>query len=64
MQRQEPVQQASEEPVRQVLPEPIVQEPERQALPEQLEQARELQASVPEPIEPGLDLQPEREQRA
>jgi hypothetical protein len=49
------VQQASEEPVRQVLPEPIVQEPE---------QAREPQASVPEPIEPGLDLQPEREQRA
>ncbi len=55
MQRQEPVQQASEQPERQALPEPIVQEPE---------QAREPQASVPEPIEPGLDLQPEREQRA
>ena len=61
MLRPEPVQQASEEPVRQVLP-------ERQALPEPIvqepEQAREPQASVPEPLEPELDLQPEREQRA
>ena len=55
MQRQEPVQQASEEPV---------QMPERQALPEQLEQARELQASVPEPFGPEQDLLPEWEQQA
>ena len=55
MQQQEPVLQASEQPVRQALPEPIVLEQEL---------AREPQASVPEPIEPVPDLLPEREQRA
>ena len=54
MQRQEPVQQASEQPVRQALPEPIVLEQEL---------AREPQASGPEQLEPVPDLRQERERR-
>ena len=61
---QRPERQALQPEQEQLASEQLVQAPGRQALPEQLEQAREPQASGPEPLEPGLDLQPEREQRA